>query len=82
MMRFVITYARGRYRYLVGPAQARYTCETREVAEAEMDAMLGPNNPNSADSIKQLFGDAPDFKVMEVECWDTGDPKRVIWPNE
>ena len=53
-------------RTLIGPAQGRCTYATEAEATAHMQAVT---SNNSADTIKQVWGDKPAFEVRPCECW-------------
>ena len=64
-------------RVLTHPNQNRYFKRTKKEADEHLKAML---TNNSADTIKSIFGDAPDFKVIPVEMWgEDGDAKRTVF---
>lgn len=79
VIRYVPTYVnKDGMRTLVLGAQGRWTWETPEGAQAWLDAMLEgghlnekgePVRNNSPKSIRQLYGDNPQFEVRPCECW-------------
>lgn len=53
-------------RVVMSPVQGRYTYETREEAQVRLDNML---KNTSGDTLLQVFGKKPDFRVDCVSCW-------------
>jgi len=72
---FVPTYInKSGMRTLVNSNQRRCFKDTREEAQALLDAML---NNNSDGRIAEIFGNNPRFEVREVECYPGGDAKGI-----
>ena len=64
-------------RVLTHANQNRHFKRTKKEADEHLKAML---TNNSADTLKSIFGDNPDFKVMPVEMWgEDGDAKRTVF---
>jgi hypothetical protein len=65
-------------RVIAGPNQGRNFHDDRRSAVAYMDAVTGNN---SADTIREVYGDKPAFEVRPVECWvmrDDNGPTGAI----
>jgi hypothetical protein len=76
--RYVATYinARGE-RTLMCAAQGRNTYATAAEAQAWLDAVTTNNSP---DTLRQIWGNNPRFRVRAVECWPGHhDPQRTIF---
>ena len=77
VMRYVATYVNARgQRTLMNAAQGRYTCATPEDAQARIDAVT---KNNSADTIRQLWGDDPRFEVRPCPCWPNHFDPQTMW---
>ena len=51
---------------------------TKKAGETWLNSMLANS---SKDTVKQVFGDKPDFKVIQVECYENGDCTRTVFPD-
>lgn len=77
VVRFVATYMKGADRTLMTAAQGRNTYATAAEAQAWIDAVT---TVNSADTIRQIWGDNPRFQVRACDCWPGHfDPKGVYF---
>lgn len=64
-------------RMLTHPNQNRFFKHKKKDADDHLSAMI---ENNSADTIKSLFGENPEFKVMPIEMWcKDGDAKREVF---
>lgn len=64
-------------RTLMGPAQGRNTFATAADAQAWVDAV---SKNNSADTLRQVWGDDPRFEVRECPCYPNHfDPQTVYF---
>lgn len=79
VLRYVGTYVNANGdRTLMGPAQGRNTFETQEAAQSWVDAVTANN---SADTIRQVFGDDPQFEVRPCPCWPGHFDPKTVWFN-
>jgi len=78
-IRYVITHVQHGRRVLSSPAQGRYTHLSRDAAH---DRLLDILRNNDAERLRATFGEDPQFEVREVECWNSGDPKRTVFSRD
>jgi hypothetical protein len=78
--RYVVTYVnRDGMRTLAFAAQGRDTFETEAAATTYMHAVTAGN---SADAIKQAWGENPRFEVRPCQCWPGHFDPQSIWFEE
>lgn len=63
-------------RELMTAAQGRHTFATAEEAQAWLDAVTANN---SADTIKQVWGDNPRFEVRPCPCYEGHFDPQTRW---
>lgn len=65
--RYVPTYVnRNGMRTLIGAAQGRHTFDSVQAAQHWLDAVT---KNTSSDTLRQLYGAAPNYQVRECLCW-------------
>ena len=75
--RYVATYInKDGQRTLMSAAQGRNTYATAAEAQAWIDAVT---HNNSADTIRQTWGDNPRFDVRACPCWPNHFDPQNIW---
>lgn len=75
--RYVATYVNKQgYRTLMQAVQGRFTYET-EAEAAEWIAAVTKNN--SADTIRQIWGDDPRFEVRPCPCYPGHFDPQTVW---
>jgi myo-inositol-hexaphosphate 3-phosphohydrolase len=75
--RYVGTYVnKDGERTLMTAAQGRNTYATEAEAQAWVDAVAANN---SADNIRQTFGDNPQFEVRPVPCYPNHFDPQTVW---
>jgi hypothetical protein len=78
--RYVATYVNSDgMRTLMTPAQGRHTFETATEAQSWIDAVT---NVNSADTVRQVWGDNPRFEVRPCACWPGHFDPKGVWFDE
>lgn len=77
VVRYVATYVKGDgMRTLMTAAQGRYTYATAEQAQAWVDAVTGNN---SADAVRQVWGENPKFEVRACDCYPGHFDPQNVW---
>lgn len=77
--RYVPTYVnRDGMRTLMRNAQGRDTFETPEQAQAWIDAVT---RNNSADRLREVWGDDPRFEVRACPCYPGHHDPQTVWFN-
>jgi hypothetical protein len=75
--RYVGTYVKADgMRTLMQAAQGRNTYATAKEAQDWVDAV---KSVNSADTIKQIWGDNPRFEVRPCACWPGHFDPKGVW---
>jgi hypothetical protein len=75
--RYVPTYInKDGMRTLMRPAQGRDTFETAQAAQAWIDAVTANN---AADTVKQIWGDDPQFEVRPCPCYPDHFDPQTVW---
>jgi hypothetical protein len=78
--RYVATYVnRDSMRTLMGAAQGRFTYASAEAAQRWIDAVTAIN---SADTIRQVWGDNPQFEVRPCPCYPGHFDPQTVWFGE
>lgn len=77
VIRYAGTYVNKKgMRTLMQPAQGRFTYETVVEAQAWVDAVT---TNNSADRIREVWGDNPRFEVRPCKCWPGHFDPIGVW---
>lgn len=63
-------------RTLMGAAQGRNTFATAAEAQAWIDAV---NSNNGSDTLRQVWGDNPQFEVRECPCYPGHFDPQNVW---
>lgn len=80
--RFVITKLdNSGLRTLACANQGRNHYDTQQEAERSLVAILNPS-VNSADTLKSVFGDVSQMKVLAVPCYDHGDAMHTVFSDD
>lgn len=75
--RYVATYVnKDGERTLMQPAQGRNTYATHDEAQAWIDAVTANN---SADTVRSLWGDNPQFAVRPCPCYPGHFDPQTVW---
>ena len=75
--RYVGTYVNSRgERTLMTAAQGRNTYATAAEAQSWLDAV---SKNNSADTLRQVWGDNPRFEVRACPCWPNHFDPQTVW---
>lgn len=78
--RYVATYVnKDGMRTLMGAAQGRCTFMTPDGAQAWIDAVT---NVNSAETVRQNWGDDPRFEVRPCPCYPGHFDPQTVWFGE
>lgn len=77
VLRYVPTYInKDGMRTLMQSAQGRFTFATAAEAKGWIDAVTGNN---SADTVRQIFGDNPRFEVRPCPCYPDHFDPQTVW---
>jgi len=75
--RYVGTYVNSNgERTLMSAAQGRHTYASAEEAQAWIDAVT---TNNSADTLRQVWGDNPQFEVRPCPCYPGHFDPQTVW---
>lgn len=75
--RYVATFVnRHGVRTLMRAAQGRNTFDTAKAAQEWIDEVTCVN---SADTIRQVYGDDPRFEVRPCDCWPVHHDPKSVW---